>query len=78
MAGDFDIGPADWAEDNVSNGKGDSPRPLSVDQETFGQRWAETFRACRTMDVLPCDTLGPGGSCLACGRSLETLGDPEE
>lgn len=82
MAGDFDIGPGDWEEDNM-NGKGDSPRPLSIEREEYGRRWAETFRdpcgAFRAVgSLVTCDTLGPGGSCLACGRGLETLGNPEE
>lgn len=84
MAGDFDIGPADWAEDNMSeNGKGDTPRPMSVDTATFGKRWAETFASpCGAFDavgsLMTCDTLGPNGSCAACGKGLETLGNPEE
>lgn len=83
MAGDFDIGPGDWEEDNMSNGKGDAPRPMSVDAETYGKRWAETFASpCGAFDrvgsLVTCDTLGPGGSCLACGKGLETLGNPEE
>ena len=65
-------------------GKGDTPRPMHIDRATYGQRWAETFPAhtggCRTYETLPCDTLGPNGSCLACGKPapLDTLGDPEE
>lgn len=78
MAGDFDIGPADWAEDNGMNGKGDAPRPMSVDAETFGKRWAETFAGCYRFGYGPCDTLGPGGTCSMCQRGLETLGNPEE
>lgn len=52
MAGDFDIGPADWAEDNMSeNGKGDTPRPIVVDSETFKKNWEQTFPK-------PTETLG--------------------
>lgn len=41
MAGDFDIGPADYEAD--MNGKGDSPRPIVVDQETYKKNWEQTF-----------------------------------
>lgn len=52
MAGDFDIGPADWAEDNMSdNGKGDTPRPVVVDAETYKKNWEQTFPK-------PTETLG--------------------
>lgn len=93
MAGDFDIGPADYYADALTrqaqelglyntgeemNGKGDAPRPLGVDTAEYARRWAETFRACTVYAAGPCDAMGPGGSCLACGRGLETLGDPEE
>lgn len=80
MAGDFDIGPADYYADKgeAVNGKGDAPRPLSIGSEEYGKRWAETFRACTVYAHGPCDRMGPGGSCMACGRGLETLGDPEE
>lgn len=84
MAGDFDIGPADYYADNgesMSNGKGDTPRPMSVDAETYGKRWAETFASpCGAFDrvgsLVTCDTLGPGGSCLACGKGLEHIAEP--
>lgn len=32
----------------MSNGKGDSPRPLSVDHTTFGMNWENTFKKQRT------------------------------
>ncbi len=35
MAGDFDIGPADYEADMSENGKGDSPRPIVIDAETY-------------------------------------------
>lgn len=82
MAGDFDIGPADYYADNGGNmnGKGDSPRPKSVTSQTYADNWRRTF--CPAFDalndVMTCDTLGPNGSCLACGKGGETLGDPEE
>lgn len=68
MAGDFDIAPEDWEEDmsGSKNGKGDTPRPMAVDAETFSARWAETF-AC---------TCENKNECQKCRR--ETLGDPEE
>lgn len=80
MAGDFDIGPADYEADMSDNGKGDSPRPKSVTSQTYADNWRRTF--CPAFDalndVMTCDTLGPNGSCLACGKGAETLGDPEE
>ncbi len=62
------------------NGKGDSPRPKSVSSQTYADNWRRTF--CPAFDalndVMTCDTLGLNGSCLACGKGRETLGDPEE
>lgn len=78
MAGDFDIGPADYEADMSENGKGDTPRPMSVDTATFGKRWEETFRTCPGYGIGPCDRMGPNGSCAACGKGAETLGNPEE
>lgn len=43
MAGDFDIGPADYEADMSDNGKGDIPRPIVVDTETFKKNWEQTF-----------------------------------
>lgn len=47
MAGDFDIGPADYYADMggsmSDNGKGDMPRPIVVDQETYKKNWEQTF-----------------------------------
>lgn len=43
MAGDFDIGPADYEADMSDNGKGDAPRPIVVDTETFKKNWEQTF-----------------------------------
>lgn len=78
MAGDFDIGPADYEADMSENGKGDTPRPMRVDTATFGKRWEETFRTCPGYGIGPCDRMGPNGSCAACGKGAETLGNPEE
>lgn len=62
MAGDFDIGPADYEADMSEarqsmsdNGKGDTPRPIVVDQETYKKNWEQTFP-----------------------KPQETLGNPEE
>jgi len=30
----------------MSNGKGDTPRPFSVDQETFASNWERVFNNC--------------------------------
>lgn len=43
MAGDFDIGPADYEADMSDNGKGDTPRPIVIDSETFKKNWEHTF-----------------------------------
>lgn len=43
MAGDFDIGPADYEADIRDNGKGDTPRPIVVDAETYKKNWEQTF-----------------------------------
>lgn len=67
-----------YATGGEVNGKGDAPRPMAVDAETYGKRWAETFRTCPGYGIGPCDRMGPNGSCAACGKGLETLGDPEE
>lgn len=39
------------------NGKGDTPRPMSVDTYEFAKRWADTF----------------GPRCDACGRKYELI-----
>jgi len=44
MAGDFDIGPADYEADMSDNGKGDTPRPIVVDKETYEKNWKQTFK----------------------------------
>ena len=73
MAGDFDIAPGDWEED--MSGKGDAPRPMQVDAETFADRWARTFGA---LSRCTCEQPKLSRVCPECSRVLETLGDPEE
>lgn len=50
MAGDFDIGPADYEADMSDNGKGDTPRPIVVDQETYKKNWEQTFDVAKMDD----------------------------
>ena len=49
MAGDFDIGPADYEADMSENGKGDSPRPIVIDAETYKKNWEQTFPKQETL-----------------------------
>lgn len=37
----------------MSNGKGDSPRPLSVDSETFANNWERIFAKKKTSPIDP-------------------------
>lgn len=69
------------------NGKGDSPRPISVDGETFKKNWEQTFPKNETTGKAEYD-LEPMHfierihdvfyAPMKVSRPLETLGDPEE
>ncbi len=78
MAGDFDIGPADYEAD--MNGKGDTPRPMTIDLKEFARKWNAVFP--NTMRV---EEIDDGTTALVMGPQLldkekprETLGNPEE
>ena len=88
MAGDFDIGPADYEADRMSeNGKGDTPRPIVVDSETYKKNWEHTFPKQQTLPdengkAKPIHFIDRTEDVffvpITLRHSLETLGDPDE
>lgn len=62
------------------NGKGDTPRPLSVPKATFDANWAEVFSPA-VDEITGYDTTGhycPSDADLPKPKPRETLGNPEE
>ena len=82
MAGDFDIGPADYEADMSENGKGDTPRPIVVDQETYKKNWEQTFSKTESVINETPEVIDWSMHVIkvpiTLRRPLETLGDPPE
>ncbi len=49
----------------MSAGKGDTPRPKSVNAEEFARRWAKAFATTDALEIL--DRRDPSNQCPYCG-----------